>query len=160
MMERDEIIATLRGRADEAQAICAGLSDQEMRRRPAEGEWSLLEICCHLRDTASEEAMRIRRMVEEDNPTLPLYDQDQWAAERNYAAEDPERAFVGLRAFWNGLAYLLEGLADEDWSRPGVHPEAGSVTVQPWAAAEVRHTAEHLEQMRAVREAIEVTRSG
>jgi len=154
MMERSQIIATFRRRAAEAEAICAGLTDSEMRLRPAEGEWSLLEICCHLRDTASEEGMRIRRMVEEDNPTLPLYDQAAWAVERNYSGEDPKRALTALRAYWSGLAYLLEGLLDDDWARPGTHPEAGAIAVQSCAVAEVTHSAEHLERMRAMRETL------
>jgi hypothetical protein len=153
-MERSEIIAKLRDRADEVEPICGGLSDEQLRARPAEGEWSVLENCCHLRDTASAEGVRIRRMLEEDNPTLPLYDQEAWAVERNYAGEDPKRVLTAMRAYWNGLAYLLEGLSEEDWSRPGFHPEAGNVTVQPWAASEVEHIAEHLDQMRAVRLAI------
>jgi len=150
-MEPAQIIGTLRVRADEVRAICAGLSDAQLRQRPAENEWAMLEICCHLRDNASEETTRIRRMIEEDNPALSLYDQDAWATERNYAGEDPKRVLTALRAYWNGLAYLLEGLSDDDWWRPGVHPEAGAITVQPWAAAEVQHSEQHLEQMRAVR---------
>jgi hypothetical protein len=111
----------------------------------------MLEICCHLRDNASEEGMRIRRMVEEDNPRLTPYDPDTWVVERNYAGEDPGRVLTALRAYWNGLAYLLEGLSEEDWARPGYHPEEGAVTVQSWAAGEVRHSAEHLDQVRHAR---------
>ena len=93
-------------------------------------------------------------MIDEDNPMLPLYDQDAWVTERNYAGEDLKRVLTALRAFWNGLAYFLEGLSDEDWSRPGVHPEAGKTSVQPWAEGEVQHVSQHLDQMRAVRESV------
>jgi hypothetical protein len=158
-MDRNEIIAAFRSRPAEVEAACSGLSDEEMRQPPAEGGWSVLEICCHLRDTASAEGARIRRMIEEDKPELALYDQDAWAIERNYAAQDPKRVFTALRAFWNGLAYLLEGLTDEEWSRPGVHPEAGPTSVEPWAAAEVRHTQEHMEQIRALRQLLTGSRA-
>jgi hypothetical protein len=93
-------------------------------------------------------------MLEESNPVLVLYDQDAWVVERNYADEDPKRALTALRAYWNGLAYLLEGLSEEDWVRPGQHPAGGAVTVESHAAGEVRHSAEHLEQMRRVRESV------
>jgi len=153
-MERAEIIATLRGRADEAQAICAGLSDEEMRRRPTEDEWSLLEICCHVRDAASIGGTRIRRLVEEDNPAIAAYDEQALAAEHEYPHQDPHTVLVALRAYWSGLAYELEGLRDGDWERAGTHPERGRVTVWSQAERQVRHTAGHLEQMRAVRAAI------
>jgi hypothetical protein len=154
MLERSEIIEALRSRPDEAEEVCAGLTDEQLRQRPASGDWSLLEICCHLRDNALEEGTRIRRMVEEDNPVLTAYDPDAWAAERNYPGEDPARVLKSLRAYWNGLAYLLEGLSDDDWSRPGTHQEAGAIAVQPWAEGEVQHSAAHLEQMRKTREDI------
>jgi hypothetical protein len=153
-MERSEIIATIRTRADEVQAVCSGLSDEQIRARPADNSWSLLETCCHLRDNASEDGTRIRRMLEETNPMLDMYDQDARVTERNYAGEDPKRVLTGLRAYWNGLAYMLEALSEEDWTRQGQHPEEGAVTVQSWAAGEVRHSGEHLEQMRAARDAI------
>jgi hypothetical protein len=153
-MERSEITATLRARANEVEAVCSGLSDEQLRTRPADDEWSLIETCCHLRDNASEDGTRIRRMLEEDNPMLDMYDQDAWVTERNYAHEDPKRVLIALRAYWNGLAYMLEALSGEDWTRPGRHPEDGAVTVQSWAAGEVRHSADHLEQMRAARDAV------
>jgi hypothetical protein len=92
-------------------------------------------------------------MLEEDNPTLVPYDQDLRAVERNYAREDPARVLTALRAYWTGLAYLLEGLRDQDWSRPGVHPEFGAISVQLCAEEEVAHSANHLDQMRAARDA-------
>lgn len=154
MTDRDEIIAYLRAAPAEAEAICAGLSDEQMRRRPAANEWSLIELACHLRDWASEEGIRIRRLVEEDNPTLVPYDERAWAAERNYHGEDVRRALTAMRAFCTGLAYLLEGLSDAQWERPGTHPERGRVTVRSRAEAEVQHARAHLAQMRGVREGL------
>ena len=56
LVEPAQIIGTLRARADEVRAICVGLDDEQMRRRPKENEWALLEICCHLRDTRRRKA--------------------------------------------------------------------------------------------------------
>ncbi len=152
MTDRDEIIAYLRGVPAEAEGICAGLSDEQMRTRPGVAEWSLIELVCHLRDWASEEGVRVRRLVEEDNPTLVPYDEQAWAAERNYQGEDARRALTAMRAFCTGLAYLLDGLSDAQWERPGFHPERGPVTVRSRAEAEVTHARDHLAQMRGVRE--------
>ena len=94
-------------------------------------------------------------MIDEDHPTLTLYDQDAWATERNYAGEDPKRVLAELHASWDGLASLLEGLSDDGWSRRGVHPEAGATTVRACAAGEVQHSAQHMERMRAVRAVVQ-----
>ncbi len=148
-MDRGEIVAFLRSVPDEVEVVCRGLSDEEMRRRPAERGWSVLEVVCHLRDAAIEEGIRVRRLVEEDNPTLAPYDQEERAVERRYQAEDPRKALTALRAYQTGLAYQLEQLSDEQWASTGVHPELGPVTVRTRAERQVEHGRQHLEQLRA-----------
>ena len=151
VVDEGEIISHLRAAPDEVEAVCRGLSDEQLRRRPATGEWSLLEVCCHLRDAATEEGVRVRRMVEEDNPTLEPYDQEARAAERRYAEDDPHRVLMSLRAFCSGLAYQLEHLTAGQWDRPGFHPETGPTSPRQRSERQVAHVRDHLEQMRALR---------
>lgn len=153
-VEREEIIAALRAFPDRVEALCRDLSEEELRRPPAPGEWSILEVCCHLRDAAQIEGERIRRLLEEEGPTLEPYDPEALARERGYEREDSRRVLTALRAFWGGLAYQLEGLPAEAWGRSGTHPEAGPVTVEGRAHQAVRHAHEHLEQIQAIREGL------
>jgi hypothetical protein len=151
-MNRQEITAYLRQVPDLICEAIQGLSDDQLRCRPSSDEWSILEVCCHLRDAAEIEGQRIRHLVEEDRPTLEPYDQEALARERNYRGDDPRRVDIALRAFWGGLAYQLEGLSDEEWERGGTHPEIGPVTVRSRAELEVEHARQHLEQIKAIRE--------
>ena len=153
-MDRAEITAYLRGVPDHIETAVEGLSDDDLRHRPSPDEWSILEVCCHMRDYAEIEGQRIRLLVEEDEPTLVPYDQETLARERNYPGEDPGRVRTALRAFWGGLAYQLEGLSDEQWERGGVHPEIGPVTVRSRAELEVEHARAHLAQLKALREGL------
>ncbi len=150
-MDRTEITAYLRQVPDLIEEALHGLSNDKLRRRPSPDEWSALEVCCHLRDSAQEEGVRVRRLVEEDGPTLEPYDQEAWARERNYQGDDIRRLRIALRAFWGGLAYQLEGLSDQQWERGGTHPETGPVTVRSRAEDEVEHAQAHLEQLREIR---------
>ncbi len=150
-MDREEITAYLRTVPDVIEGAIAGLSDEELRRQPSPGEWSAIEVCCHLRDSAQEEGVRIRRLVEEERPVLEPYDEKEWARERDYHGADLQPLRTALRAFWGGLAYQLEGLADEQWQRGGSHPEIGGVTVRSYAELAVEHAQTHLEQLRAIR---------
>ncbi len=151
-MNREEITDYLRQVPDLVNEAIHGLGDDKLRWRPSADEWSILEVCCHLRDAADFEGRRIRRLVEEDRPTLEAYDPEVLAQERNYEGDDPHRVDIALRAFFGGLAYQLEGLSDEEWERRGTHPEVGAVTVRSRAEAEVEHARAHLEQIRAIRE--------
>lgn len=153
-MEREDIVAYIRGAPDSVAHIFHGLSDGQVRQRPAEGEWSLLELACHLRDSAIEEGMRARRMVEEENPTLEPYDQEQRAIDRDYRGEDPAKVMTAVRAYFTGYAYQLDRFSAEEWDRPGLHPEVGPVTVRSRAEEEVEHIRNHLEQMQRVRAAV------
>lgn len=153
-MNRREITAYLRQVPDLIDEAIQGLSDEELRRRLSPDEWSILEVCCHLRDAAEFEGQRIRRLVEEDAPTLEPYDQEALARERDYQGDELRRVGIALRAFWGGLAYQLEGLSDEEWARGGTHPEIGPVTVRSRAELEVEHARLHLEQLRAIREGL------
>jgi hypothetical protein len=154
-MDRQAIISAIRAAPDEVQAICRDLSDDQLRQRPIEdsGEagWSLIELICHLRDSAEEDGTRIRRLVEEDNPTLVPFDQEEWARDRNYQGDDIRRALIAMRAMHTGLAYQLENLTEEDWARPGLHPEFGPRTVTTQAEQTAEHGQGHVEQMREVR---------
>ena len=153
LVERQEIIAALRALPDQIDQFTRDLSDDDLRRRAPDGGWSILEVCCHLRDSAQEEGLRVRRLVEEDKPTLVPYDQEAWAIERNYQGDDIARVRTAVRAFWGGLAYQLEGLSDEHWERGGVHPEQGPVTVRSRAEQEAEHAREHVAQIEATRAA-------
>lgn len=153
-MDREEIVTALRGVPARIEEACRGLTDEQWRRRPAEGEWSLLEIVCHIRDSATEEGLRARRMVEGENPALEPWDQEARAVERDYQGEEPAKVLTALRAYVTGYAYQLEGLSDEEWERPGVHEVFGPVTVRMRAEYEVEHSEEHLDEMRAVRERV------
>lgn len=159
-MDRQEIVRYIRDAPNIISRLCGGLTDAQLRERPAAGEWSLLELACHLRDSAIEEGMRARRMVEEDNPTLEPYDEQARALERNYIAEDCSKVMTSLRAYWTGYAYQLERFSDDEWDRPGLHPETGPVTVRRRAELEVEHTETHLAQMKATREAVAPSRAG
>ena len=153
-MDRAQITAYLRQLPDLIDEIIDGLSGEELRRRPSPDEWSILEVCCHLRDAAEEEGVRVRRLAEEENPMLVPYDQEALARDRDYQGDDIRRVRTALRAFWGGLAYQLEGLSDEQWERAGIHPEIGRVTVRSRAVRQVEHGQAHLAQLKAVREGL------
>jgi hypothetical protein len=67
----------------------------DFNRRPAVGEWSVLELVGHLLDAEIVMSGRYRWTISQDKPPLLGYDQDQWVAglRHNEAQpEDPQRA--------------------------------------------------------------------
>jgi hypothetical protein len=145
--ERTEILKALRAGPLVLRTMLRGLPDDVIRRRPADGEWAIVEVVAHLADTEERALARTLRMLAEDEPFLDPYDPDALAAERTYiemAVADETERFAGLR---EEQAALLDGLTDAGWQRTGVHGEHGRITVQQLAAHTAGEDADHLAQI-------------
>jgi len=152
-MSRREIVDTLRALPDQIEALVRDLDDEALRRRPAPDQWSIKEVCAHLRDSLEIDGERIRRMLEEDEPLIPGYDQEALARESDYQNASMPLVLTALRAFSGGNAYVLEGLSEEQWRRGGRHEERGPINVGGYAEQQAEHVRAHLEQLRSLRPA-------
>jgi hypothetical protein len=153
-MTRQEIVDTLRALPDQVEALVRDLDDEALSQRPAPDDWSIKEVCAHLRDSLEIDGERIRRMVEEDDPSIPGYNQEALARERDYQSASMPLVLTALRAFSGGNAYMLEGLSEEQWQRGGRHEERGPINVSGYAEQQAGHVRIHLEQLRSLRSAL------
>ncbi len=119
--------------------------------RPAESEWSLTEIACHLRDVEREvHQFRFRALIEKDNVFIPGVSADEWAAAREYRQQDGEQALEDfIRARKDTLA-LLRPLPAEAWRRQGRHAFLGTTTMQEIVHLAVRHDEIHWDQIKTL----------
>ena len=149
-MSRQEIVDTLRALPGQIEALVRDLDEETLRRRPAPDQWSIVEVCAHLRDSLEIDGERIRRMLEEDEPSIPSYDQEALARERDYQNESMPLVLTALRAFSGGNAYVFERLSEEQWERGGRHEERGPMNVGGYAEQQAAHVRAHLEQIRGL----------
>ncbi len=138
----------MRSLPDNVEALLAGLDPASIQMRPSPHEWSPLETCCHLRDSAQIWGLRIQRILNEENPALEPYEQEALAREGAYQIEDLGKVLLALRAYWGGLAYQIERLSPEEWARPATHPRRGQITLIEGAEMLMQHGRDHLEQIR------------
>jgi hypothetical protein len=150
-MTRQEIADALRALPSQIEELVQGLSEDALRWRPAPSEWSIKEVCCHLRDFSEIGGERLHHILSEDNPFLSAHDQEALARERDYQSESMPPVLTALRALSGGLAYLLENLGEEEWQRRGRHEERGPISVAQYAQLLADHASEHLEQIRTLR---------
>ena len=124
-------LETLKATPARLQALLKGVPRALALWRPAPGKWSILEIACHLRDMEKDAYQaRYRRILAEDNPTLPDVDGDRIALERDYRSQklaDVMRDWKRLRKENLALLRKVKGAA---WQRPGVHETAGPLTME------------------------------
>ena len=143
----EEILKSLRASPVILGALVAGLDDEQVRRRPAPGEWAVIEVVAHVADVDERAHTRLRRMLAEDNPFLPAFDQDALAVERGYIGMDlPEQVARYRQARAAHLADLA-GLDRRQWQRTGRHEAAGDLTVQLYEAHVASEDVDHLAQI-------------
>jgi DinB superfamily len=148
MSTRDELVARYReGPAVVEQAV-AGLNEEELDRRPAEGEWSPREVVNHLADSEMTSAIRLRKLLAEDSPTLQCYDEEEFARRLHYDVRPIGPSLAALRAARETSASILEHLSEADWERSGTHSESGPYSVQTWLEIYATHARDHAEQIR------------
>jgi hypothetical protein len=143
---RVEIIKTLRATPVVVRALVDGIEDARLRRRPAPGEWAIIEVVAHLADTEERALARVRRMVAEEDPELAPFDQEALAEQRRYLDLHLEGELARLEELRRQHLALLEGLDGPGWERTGRHGQHGRMSVELYethvAAEEVDHLAQ------------------
>ncbi len=145
--ERYELLKTLRSNLTTLRVLLRDLDDRAVRSRPAPGEWSIIEVVAHLADTEERTLGRVRRMLDEDHPVLPAFDQEALAVQNGYHEKD----FGETLERWERLraehVALLDGLDDAGWQRRGVHEENGPMTVQLYESHIAGEDSDHMAQI-------------
>jgi hypothetical protein len=151
-MPRAERLERLGRTGYELDAAIADRPETVLCRRPDEKNWAPKEVVCHLRDTEEFFMLRFQTLAAAHEPPLVPADPERWGEDRQYIRNDAAeavRAFRRRRA--ESLAHL-RGLSDVQWSRAGLHPTYGRMTIEDIVSLMVWHDANHLDQLdRALR---------
>ena len=129
-----------------------GLNDISASRRPRDGEWSVKEVVCHLRDANDVFHGRIQRMLTEDAPYLKSVNMESVAAEKHYIVEDWREAWAGLLAAHERNMAAFTALTQVQWQRPATHQELGVITIERIPTLLRDHLQTHITQVRQIKE--------
>ena len=144
--ERERLIAVYR---DGYRAIVEAMhnaTEEQLAAKPAPGKWSARDIIHHLADSEMTAAIRLRRLLAEDRPTIQGYDQDQFSKVLHY--DRPHQASLeAFRYARETSAQILDRLSEDQWLREGTHTEAGAYGVEKWLQIYAEHAHKHARQM-------------
>ena len=129
-----------------------GITDGELDARPGPGEWSAREVVHHMADSEMTSAVRLRRLIAEDAPTIQGYDQEEYAQRLFYAERPIEASVETVGAARRTTAEILDRLDEEQWARGGTHTESGPYGVEAWLEIYAAHAHDHADQIRRARE--------
>src|SRR5512134_1946120 len=105
--ERLDLIRRYEQGPERLKAALAKVPPEAMKWRPAEGKWSVHEVVCHLADSESNAALRIRYLTAEEKPIIVGYDQARWARVLDYDSAPLEPALATVEAVRANTASLL-----------------------------------------------------
>ena len=126
-----------------------GITEEELDRS-ASGEWTPRQIAHHLADSEMMSAIRLRRLIAEDDPVIHGYDEAEFA--KKLTTDRPiAPSLEAMRYARESTAQILERLSDADWKRAGMHSESGPYSVEKWLTIYAAHGHDHAAQIKRSR---------
>ncbi len=137
------------------EAAIEAASGEELAFRPGEeGEFSLVEHACHLRDLEREGYLvRVRRVLAEDTPALEGFDGAAVARERRYLTQDARAAARDFAQARRTLAALLAAVSAEQLKRTATF-EGRRITLEDLVGMILEHDRGHREEIEGIVDAL------
>jgi hypothetical protein len=128
--------------------LMAKFSAEQVKKRPAPGKWSPMEIAVHLSEVEMMVGVRVRLVLGANGIGIQGFDQAAWAARYDHADLGTSlAAFYALRA---ANLTLYRSLTPEQWEHFGMHSERGRETARRVVQLCAGHDINHLRQLEAM----------
>jgi hypothetical protein len=152
-VQRDELLRRYREGPEALDAAVRGLSEQELDYLPHDGGWSPREVVHHTADSEMTSAIRLRKLLAEDNPLIEGYDEMEFSRRLHYRDRPIGASLAAVRAARESSGSILDHLSAADWERTGTHTDSGAYSVETWLEIYAAHCRDHADQItRAVEE--------
>ncbi|MED4752815.1 DinB family protein [Brevibacillus choshinensis] len=130
-----------------------GLSEEELRFKPAPDKWSIHQILIHVTDSEILSTHRLKKVLAEEEPLLISFDQNAWANNLGYDLQDREQSLLLFQMLRSSMQAILDHLTSEQSERVGVYADEGRFTFTQLLEYRVNHVRDHLAQIERVKEA-------
>jgi hypothetical protein len=148
--ERQALVVRYRDGAAAFREAMLDVEDGELDERPIEDEWTVREIAHHLADSELNSAVRLRRLIAEDQPVLQGYDEATFVRRLHVTARPIGSSIDAAAAARASTLTILEALTEDEWMRTGTHAEQGPYSVEAWLLDYANHPWDHAAQARRV----------
>jgi DinB superfamily len=152
--ERQALVEQYKAGYDEVARSLEGFDEESLSAHPVPGKWSAREVVQHLADSEMNSAIRLRKLLTEDDPQIQGYDQEFYATSLRYNERPVAPALDALRGARATTGQLLDRMTDADWSRAGTHSESGRYTAEDWLRIYADHAHNHAAQIQRLRKAL------
>lgn len=144
MTKKIVLLQALASTAADLTYILKGIENQENGRLQQRDSWTLNEVLGHLVYVEGRFQERLRRVVEERNPTVPAILPEDTPFNRELETAALLNQFKESRA--QTIAFL-KSLSPGQWQRPAVHERTGKTTFRFLVQLLIEHDIEHMNQI-------------
>ena len=152
--ERDALVARYRSAADDFRDAIADVTEAELDETGIDGEGTVRAIAHHLADSELASAIRLRRLIAEDEPLIQGYDEAAYVRRLHVTARPIASSVDAAAAARASSLTILETLTEDEWTRTGRHSESGDYSVEDWLRTYADHPHDHADQARRVLSAL------
>ncbi|WP_281216421.1 DinB family protein [Lysinibacillus capsici] len=128
-----------------------GLTEEELRYKPAPNKWSIHQILIHVTDSEISATPRLKKVLAEDEPILVSFDQDAWANTLSYDLLDREQYLHLFKLLRTSMQPILDNLTSEQSRRVGMYIDQERFTFKQLLEFRVQHVRNHLDQIERVK---------
>lgn len=146
----EDPMSVLRSTSSRIARLIKGKNAVRLRRAPAPGKWSVVQIVAHLAETELVLAWRYRIIAEKNGVVIESFEQDVWALNSQYASSDLRSMLALFTTVRAANIAFLNGLPPKRWKNYGMHRERGKETIAHLVRMEAGHDLNHLRQIEAI----------
>lgn len=129
---------------DSLRNAVAGLTPRQLNTPAPPGNWSVMQIVCHLADAEVFYSDRMKRVLAEDRPTMFAADPDQFALRFRAEDRDLEEELALIAAMRKHILRILRTASAADFERVGIHSADGPLTLTTLLKRIAGHIPHHL----------------
>ncbi len=149
------LVDDLRNARSELLTVCQDVSDDDLRRRPEEAGWAIIELLAHLPDVDRYYLSQAQALRDVPGHSFVYFDEEAWAREHADAIEqDAKGVKLAMALAHEEVVRWTRSLTPEELDRAGGHPERESISVREMIQRIANHDRSHTEQIRAIRRAL------
>jgi hypothetical protein len=149
MTERELLTAVLTAAGPMLKELTVDLPPADAATPPAPGEWAVIDVVRHLVEGDRDKFLpRLRRMLAETQPVFAKVEPTAGDA------SDLPTLVAAYASAREQVVKILSRLEPADWSRTGVTPSRGPLSIDAYALSTRKHDTEHLRQIQAIRAAL------
>jgi len=124
--------------------IIDGLSDELIRQQLIPGKWSIFENIVHLQTYQHVFSARIKKILEENNPSFPRYSADTDPVFLENCDKDTREIMGNLITTRKEMSTGSLSFKEKDLERTGTHPVFGTMNITQWLNFFLLHEAHHI----------------